>query len=261
MNPASRIGRYLKDKGDPRFRIDPLLPYEEAILLDTAHYPRHYLMLLCAVRTGLRLGELLGLQWGDLDFENRFLEVRRSLQEGGRVEFPKNGKIRRVDMSLNLAQELKRLKLHRQQEKLAKGWAEVPEWVFCNEDGKPIWKSNFERRVFHKALARGGLRHIRFHDLRHTFASRLLQNGESVVYVKDQMGHHSIKVTVDIYGHLVPGANKAAVDRLDVTGRNPRATGNESGATDGSVTPRQVLVELRGLEPLTPRLPALCSPN
>ena len=65
---------------------------------------------------------------------------------------------------------------------------------------------------------------IRFHDLRHTFASRLLQNGESPGYVKEQMGHHSIKVTVDIYGHLVPGSNREAVDRLDVTGRNPRAT-------------------------------------
>ena len=115
--------------------------------------------------------------------------------------------------------------------------------------------------MFHKALAKAGLRRIRFHDLRHTFASRLLQNGESIVYVKDQMGHHSIKVTVDIYGHLVPGANKAAVDRLDETGRNPRATRNERGATDRSVTPRKKMVELRGLEPLTPRLPALCSPN
>ena len=83
--------------------------------------------------------------------------------------------------------------------------------------------------MFHKALAKAGLRRIRFHDLRHTFASRLLQNGEYIVYVKDQMGHHSIKVTVDIYGHLVPGANKAAVDRLDATGRNPGATGMKAG--------------------------------
>jgi integrase len=49
---------------------------------------------------------------------------------------------------------------------------------------------------------------VRFHDLRHTFASLLLQNGESVLYVKDQMGHSSIQVTVDLYGHLIPGGNK-----------------------------------------------------
>ena len=83
------------------------------------------------------------------------------------------------------------------------------------------------------------------------------------------MGHHSIKVTVDIYGHLVPGANKAAVDRLDETThavsdatiRDPGVTRDTNGATDLPVTPRVHLVELRGVEPLTPRLPASCSPN
>jgi integrase len=88
-------------------------------------------------------------------------------------------------------------------------------------------------------LAKSGLRRIRFHDLRHTFASRLIQNGESLVYVKEQMGHHSIQVTVDIYGNLVPGVNRPAVNRLDEEGggatiRNPDATSDtcpvESGA-------------------------------
>ncbi|SLM47036.1 Putative Phage integrase (fragment) [Nitrospira japonica] len=59
------------------------------------------------------------------------------------------------------------------------------------------------------------MRQVRFHDLRHTFASLLLQNGESPVYVKDQMGHSSIQVTVDLYGHLIPGGNQQAVDPLD----------------------------------------------
>jgi len=163
----------------------------------------------------MRLGELLGLQWGDIDFQGRFIEVQRSLVEGGRIELPKNGKIRRVDLSLLLGETLEKLRVRRAEEALAKSWKQIPAWVFCNEEGRPIWKSDFERRVFHKALEKARLRRIRFHDLRHTFASRLLQNGESVVYVKDQLGHHSIKVTVDVYGHLVPGANKAAVDRLD----------------------------------------------
>jgi integrase len=60
------------------------------------------------------------------------------------------------------------------------------------------------------------VRQVRFHDLRHTFASLLLQNGESPVYVKEQMGHCSIQVTVDVYGQLIPGGNKQAVDRLDL---------------------------------------------
>ena len=63
-------------------------------------------------------------------------------------------------------------------------------------------------------MAKAGLHYIRVHDLRHTFASLLIQNGESLAYVKEQMGYHSITITVDTYGHLVPGGNKATVDRL-----------------------------------------------
>jgi integrase len=74
---------------------------------------------------------------------------------------------------------------------------------------------NCRHRVFYKAIEKAKLRKIRINDIRHTFASLLIQAGESLAYVRDQLGHHSIKVTVDIYGHLVPGANRAAVDRLD----------------------------------------------
>ena len=71
------------------------------------------------------------------------------------------------------------------------------------------------RKLFNRLLTDAKLRRVRFHDLRHSFASMLLQNGEPLTYVKEQMGHSSIKVTVDIYGHLVPGGNRQAVDRLD----------------------------------------------
>ena len=62
---------------------------------------------------------------------------------------------------------------------------------------------------------RDGLRKVRVHDLRHSYTSLPIQVGESLAYVRDQLGHHSIEVTVDIYGHLAPEGNKAAVDRLD----------------------------------------------
>src|SRR5207247_9454006 len=92
---------------------------------------------------------------------------------------------------------------------------EMPAWVFINEAGRQLEHNNFRRRVFEPLLTKAGLRRIRIHDLRHTFASLLLQQGESPQYVKEQMGHHSIQVTVDIYGHLIPGTNRRAVDRLD----------------------------------------------
>ena len=73
---------------------------------------------------------------------------------------------------------------------------------------------NVERREFEKCLQAAKLRKIRFHDLRHTTASLLIQNGAPLAYVKDQLGHSSIKITVDIYGHLVPGANRQEMNRL-----------------------------------------------
>jgi integrase len=85
---------------------------------------------------------------------------------------------------------------------------------------------------FNRLLADAKLRRVRFHDLCHGSASLLLQNGESLTYVKEQMGHSSINVTVDIYGHLVPGGNRQAVDKLDdVAPAETRKTsgGNKSG--------------------------------
>ena len=103
---------------------------------------------------------------------------------------------------------------------------------------------NFRKRVWFKLPTKAGLRQIRIHDLRHTFASLLIQQGESMAYVKEQMGHHSIQVTVDIYGHLVPGGNKAAVDKLDdpepATIRNLYATEQKTGSDGraaGSIKP------------------------
>jgi hypothetical protein len=87
-------------------------------------------------------------------------------------------------------------------------------WVFANTAGLPHDAMNLLHRWWGPLLEAAGMRRARFHDLRHTFASLLIQAGESLAYVRDQLGHSSIKITVDLYGHLVPGANRGAVDRL-----------------------------------------------
>jgi integrase len=71
------------------------------------------------------------------------------------------------------------------------------------------------RQVFYRLLEKADIPRIRFHDIRHTFASLLLQQGEPLHYMKDQMGHASIQTTVDVYGHLLPGSNRDAVNKLD----------------------------------------------
>jgi len=93
------------------------------------------------------------------------------------------------------------------------GLGRVPELVF-HRDGQPM-EQNYIRRIFKLLLIKAGLREIRIHDMRHTHASWLLCLGESPMYVKTQLGHSSIQMTVDVYGHWIPSGNRAAVNRLD----------------------------------------------
>ena len=220
-NTALNPGKFLPKMSRRKF-INPFSRDEVATLLETvqAKAPRYSPLFLCAVRTGLRQGELLALQWGDIDYHGRFIEVQRNYARG-QITTPKNGESRRVDMSKELTQALRDLQTERQMEAAANGWHEVPVWIFCNDAGVLLDPDNLRKRVFASLLKASGLRRVRFHDLRHTFASLLLQQGESPVYVKEQMGHSSIQVTVDLYGHLIPGGNKQAVDRLDTQVLDP----------------------------------------
>jgi integrase len=134
----------------------------------------------------------------------------------GLLTSPKSHQRRRVDLSTQLAgvlQEWRRLQLARW---LNKG-EELPVWAFPSLEGAAREERNM-RHVFKRLLEHAELRHIRIHDLRHTFASLLLQEGESV-YVKEQLGHASIQIIVDTYGHLIPGATAARWIGLMMTRR------------------------------------------
>jgi len=233
-NPAHRLGKIFKKKnvqGD----IQPYSKEELSSLLESfqTYFPDHYPQALTLARTGMRLGEALGLQWDDVDFEGRSITIQRTFSRG-KIGLPKNGKHRRIDMSMQLTQVLKDAKHQRKLETINKGWGKVPDWVFVSSAGTPLDINHWRKRVFYKAIEKAELRRVRVHDIRHTYASLLIQAGESLAYVRDQLGHHSISVTVDIYGHLTPGGNKDAVDRLDdldtdATVRNLSATKEKRG--------------------------------
>ena len=156
----------------------------------------------------------------------------------------KSKKARRVDLSRELRGVLVELR-DNLLEAYLKGKSDISgELVFRSPQGTIVDPDNLYHRVFLPVLAKAGIRRIRLHDLRHTFGSLLLQNGASIVYVKEQMGHSSIQVTVDIYGHLIPGANVCFVDRLDgipaeeaennsATIRNSRATRSRATRRNG----------------------------
>src|SRR5262249_45525155 len=219
-------GKFLP-KIQKRRGINPLTREELAqFLIHTKVVaPTLYPLFLCAARTGLRQGELLALQWEDVNLVGRFLEVRRNFTHG-RLTTPKSGEPRQVDLSRELTATLETLQLDRQLEAVSQGNEATPPWVFCDRQGQPLHQ-NWVRLQFFRLLKGGGVRRVRFHDLRHSFASLLLENGESLVYVRDQMGHSSIQITVDHYGHFIQGGNKQAVDRLDYVGEE-RALGPQS---------------------------------
>ncbi len=221
-NPAVKLGKYFKQARVVHDKIEPLTADEVPLFLakvrerDSRRYkgnPEYFPMFLAAIHTGMRAGELAGFQWPDIDWNGKFLMVRRSIRKG-RIYETKTGRTRRVDMSDDLIEELSAYRRRCLEEAMRNGRNEIPVWVFASGEGTPLEMHNVERRVFMKCLEAAKLRRIRFHDLRHTTASLLLQNGAPPTYVKDQLGHSSIKITVDIYGHLVPGANRQEMNKL-----------------------------------------------
>jgi integrase len=120
----------------------------EAAAIERRHVP----LFLLLARTGMRVGEAFALQWPDVDFEVREIRVARAFSDG-RLETPKSGHGRTVDMSEQLAAVLRRLIVARKAETLKRGWRELPPWVFCSETGTPLNNSNL-RRVFRRVLKR-----------------------------------------------------------------------------------------------------------
>jgi integrase len=229
-NPATRLGKLYKEAGQDHEEVDPFSADEVPILLEAtkAHFGTdNYVVMLAAFHTGMRAGELAGLQWPDIDFRNRFITVRRQYKDGDHKK-TKTKKMRKIDISDVLLEELKTLKKRRQREYLGRGQNEIPVTVFLSPgriiweegeqvgraEGQPLDMDNWRNRIFWKACDKANVRRRRLHDTRHSFASILLMNGESPAYVKDQLGHSSIKMTVDIYGHWIPGANRQAVNKL-----------------------------------------------
>jgi integrase len=278
QNPAHRIGRFNLAKGRGR-KVEFLTREEAQRFLETAKeiHPQRYPMFLTALRAGLRLGELIALEWDDIQFgasgedTDRYIMVRHNLVRG-RLTSPKGRKPRRVDLSRELRTTLLELRDRRVVDAIEKGRFTtegqplISKLVFPSRTAGHLSGRNVYHRDFVPCLQAAGLRRVTFHALRHTFASLLIQQGASLAYVKEQMGHSSIQVTVDTYGHLIPGGNIAWVDALDPkTSQQKNATPAQqmkerlvinmpqvienNGAGEGNRTP-----DLRFTKPLLYRL-------
>lgn len=196
-----------------RKEIKPLRPEQAAKLLFAATGDRLRALYVLAIDSGLRLGELFGLQWDDVDLEGRTIIVRRALAEvNGRLSLtePKTTKSRRrVDLSQAAVDALHD---HRKQS-LVEGHATAG-YVFCNSRGGPLRRSHFHAQHYKPLLKAAELPAIRFHDLRHTNATLLLSAGVHPKVVQERLGHSQISVTMDIYTHVLEGMQREAVDKL-----------------------------------------------
>ena len=253
-NPADRLGRVMRLGRSRARRQEEIKAFDRTQLqrlLGTAEQADAKLhpLVLTLARTGMRLGEALALEWDDIDFARREIRIARAIS-GGRIDTPKSGHGRTVDMSAQLAETLLALRSARQAKDLRSG---TPvQWAFPSEARTPLEHHNVAKR-FKRILRAAGLPgHFHLHCLRHTFASLLLQQGESPAYVQRQLGHASYQLTVDTYGRWLPMGNKAAVDRLDdakpacaavASGSNPPKVVAEKGST---ATPRDLLQPVVG---------------
>jgi integrase len=219
MNPAEKLGRQLHlvtPKAVRQEDIKAMTREQRQRFLTTAarETPRYYPLFFTLAGTGIRLGEALALQWEDLDGFAREIRVTRSLSRG-LVGTPKAGHGRTVDLSQVLAETLGQLEQSRTREAWLLGWQTLPPWVFCTRAGTPMDESKVRRAMRHVLQHATLPLHFSPHCLRHTYASLMLQQGESLTYVQRQLGHASINLTADTYGKWLPLGNKAAVDRLD----------------------------------------------
>jgi integrase len=193
-----------------RKEIRPLDRDQVRALFEAAKDDRLETLYIVAVHCGLRQGELLGLEWDDVDLEAGALQVRRTLsaaKNGPRFTTPKTAKSRRsVRLTPTAVEALKRHSA-RQADEMTKAsdLYEDHGLVFASLVGTPLSQHNLTRS-FKAVLKRAGLPPtVRFHDLRHTCATLLLSQGYNGKFVQELLGHATIAITLDIYSHILPG--------------------------------------------------------
>lgn len=226
-NPAPLVGApKAPAKVDTEDGPDPLmraLTEEQARTLLYHADERHRALYALALATGMRQGEILALQWKHVDLAGAIVRVRQSLvllpRDEGSWEFgpPKTEKSRRdVELRPEAVSALREHRKAQLEERMRLGGSlEDHGLVFCSTVGTPLRRQNLARRSFRPLLKRAGLPEIRFHDLRHTFASIALSRGAPIHVVSGMLGHASVKVTWDVYSHILPGDQGRALSALD----------------------------------------------
>lgn len=180
------------------------------------------MIITLAITTGMRRGEILALQWDHIDLEKGKIYVQQSLtytkEKGYIFRQPKTkNSIRTISLSLSVTEQLKQYKLLKNKEKLRLGdkWDGHERFLlFSTWDGKPMYPTSITS-WWRKKIREIGLPHITFHELRHTSATLLINQGVHMKTISARLGHSKIGTTMDLYGHALDSADEAAANTFD----------------------------------------------
>ena len=205
VNPCASTGKYVGNGGEKEVvplsadEVITLLKNTSECLSDTI-----YTLFLTLARSGIRIGEALALEWSDIDFEGRKADINKTWDYVRcKPTSPKNKKARKVDLSHNVLEALKRLRTNIKV-------IDLNGAIFTDEKGKRL-----KYKDIYNAMQKVAPRPMRIHDLRHTYATFRLSKGDNLLDVSRQLGHHKVAFTIDKYGHWMPGEHKDQVDELD----------------------------------------------
>lgn len=223
------VNKYVVLPKRESFEARILSKEEVSRILNEAREEKLYPIIVLIIYTGLRKGEAMALKWEDIDFEERELRVKGSLcrvdigtgEDGNvihtyKVLSPKTVKSRRTIPLTDVAIDALRLQQERQM-KMKEYYKDIyndEDFVFARYDGRYLNQRGFMDE-YHAFLKKYNIPDIRFHDLRHTFASLLLEAGESLKVIQELLGHSSINTTMDIYTHITKQGKANAVNKLD----------------------------------------------
>lgn len=203
-NPCEDVDRP-KDRTKPEMRF--LTASEVMTLADTIDQ-RYRALIFVAAYGGLRWGEIAALKVEAIELPRGRVLIRESLADVNGdllTQLPKSGKARQVTLPRSVAEILG--------EHI--GHFSAGGYVFTSVEGLPLRRSNWYRRTYQPAVRASGLMPLRFHDLRHTAAALAIGSGAHPKAIQDRLGHSTIRLTLDLYGHLLPGLEEALADDLD----------------------------------------------
>lgn len=184
-------------------RIDFLTNQEILQLLRANSTQMAYPLILVALNTGMRIGELTGLCWDRINFENDSIEVSRNQTRTGLKQCTKTNLVRHIPMNYEVKEAL-RVLLKSQRS---------PHYVFVDENGKPFSPDHYSQRHFRKASERAQIRKVNFHLLRHTYASQFMMKGGNIYDLQKLLGHTKVEMTMK-YAHLSPQHLRKVVDTV-----------------------------------------------